>query len=728
MQFLSPWMLWGLAALAVPVAIHLWRRRKVVTLPFGTLKYLRAASASTRRSARLENLLLLLLRCAIVGLLVLAAARPAAHRNALRGFGGGVTRTVVFILDRSMSMGYRAGERTRLDVAKDEALLVLDHLQAGDEAAAFAVDDHTGPLVAQATQDRAVLRRAIAGVRPGEAGTDFSTALVAAGKLLAAARTPEKEVYLFTDNQASGWQFDPAVAFGDAWKKSGASLFVVQPDDTAASNAAVSKVTVTTPLATVGERITGAATVANHAASPLHDVLTVSLAGGDPVNVAVEAPPHGSQEIAFDLRLPAFVPGRVAAGEARLQGDNLPADDAFFFSVPVHQPPRAVVFQGASVGPERVRGGYYLRRALAVGARPGDEVPAQPAGAIEETSLASYSVVFLADVPRLSDRAVVKLGDYARNGGTVVFFPGEQTDVAALAKADFLPATPLRTRDLPDGRLSSQIMEPGHPLFADTWSQETPFPPLPQHRLIEWRLKPGARTLVLAGGSEAFLIEGALGAGRVYVVNASPDRAWGDFPLSPAFLPLAQQIALQSTERGRRPGAYTVGQAVPAGPLLPRDQGLTLGLPDGTSLPLLLGERGVVLERAPLAGHYRVGPAGQPPLLEFDGNTPARESALDPITEAALGRITPHETIAGPDNLGVWLARPRGMIPWWPALLGLAALLFAAEHVLSNLVARRRAQGAAASIRTGRLNRRRPGSPFRAGGARDAEPAVASTP
>ena len=728
MQFLSPWMLWGLAALAVPAAIHLWQRRKVVTLPFGTLKYLRAASASTRRSARLENLLLLLLRCALIALLVLAAARPAARRQALPGFGGGVARTVVFILDRSMSMGYRAGERTRLDVAKDEALMVLDHLQAGDEAAAFAVDDHTDPLVAQATQDRAVLRRAINSVQAGEGGTDLSTALVAAGRLLAAARTPRKEVYLFTDNQAGGWQFDPAVAFGDAWKKTGASLFVVKPDDTIAGNAAVSKVTVTTPLAAAGGRVTGAATVVNHSAAPLHEVLTVGLAGGDSVNVAVEAPPNASQEVPFDLRLPAYVPGRVAAGEARLQGDNLPADDAFFFSVPVHQPPRAVVFQGASIGPERVRSGYYLQRALAVGTRPGDEAPARPAGAIEETSLASYSVVFLADVPRLSGRAVVKLGEYASSGGTVVYFPGEQTDAAALAQADFLPATPLRTRDLPGGRLSSQILEPGDPLFADTWSLETPFPPLPQHRLIEWRLKPGARTLVLAGGSEAFLIEGEPGAGRVYVVNASPDRAWGDFPLSPAFLPLVQQIALQSTERGRQPGAYTVGQAVPASPLLPRDQGLALNGPGGAALPLALGDRGAVLERAPLAGHYRLGPAGQPPLQEFDVNTPGRESALDPITEAALDRIAPHETISGPDNLGVWLARPRGMIPWWPALLGLAALLFAAEYVLSNLAARRRARGAAAVIRTGRLHRRRQGSPFRAGGAHDEEPAVASTP
>ena len=107
-------------------------------------------------------------------------------------------------------------------------------------------------------------------------------------------------------------------------------------------------------------------------------------------------------------------------------------------------------------------------------------------------------------------------------------------------------------------------------------------------------------------------------------------------------------------------------------------------------------------------------------------NVPARESTLEPITESALGRITPHETITGPDALRAWLAQRRGMVPLWPALLWLAALAFAAEHVLSNLAARRRAQGDGAHIRTGRLNRRRPGSPFRAGEARPEPEAVPS--
>ncbi len=727
MQLLSPWMLWGMAVLAAPIAIHFWQRRKVIQLPFSTLKYLRLAAARTSRSARLENLLLLLLRCAIFALLALAAARPAMNRKSLRNLGGNVQRTVVFVVDRSMSMSYRNGEQTRLEAARAQALAVLDSLKPGDEAAAFAVADRAEPLIALPTQDRGVVHNAIAGLTPGLGTTDFSAGLIAARKVLAASTKPVRELYLFTDNQAGGWRFDPKVVFDQTWQKAAASLIIVRPDDAPAVNAAVSKVRILTPLATAGARVTGAATVENHSAVPLHDVLTVNFLDQDVTHAAIEIPPHGTQDVSFDFQVPATVTGKVARGTASLQGDNLPEDDRFYFSVPIHRLPKVAVFEGTSAGPELGRSGFYVRRALAAasgGIGSGAEPPAFAASALEDTDLNAFTAVFLADIPRLSDRAVIQLGNYAKGGGTVVFLPGDSTDVAALQRVDFLPAVAQRLRDLPTGRLSSQITDPGNPLFANTWGPGTPFPPLPQHRLIEWKLKANAQALVLAGGSEGFLMVGDEGAGRVYIVNASPDRAWGDFPLSPAFLPLLQQIALQSTERGQGPEGFTVGDAIPLSPTLPRDTALTVVLPDGSSQPVSPGDHATLLEHAAQVGFYQVGTAREPALWSFEVNTSSRESELEPISEDALRQITPHESIAGLDNLRTWLAQSRGLVPLWPALVLLAALAFAAESVLANLAARHRAQGDETHIKTGRLNKRRMGSPFRPGAA-EPEPVVA---
>jgi hypothetical protein len=68
----------GLVALAVvlPLIAHLWSRRRPVTMPFPTLRFLRAASPVSRRLHRVQEWPLLLLRLAIVGAIATAAAGP----------------------------------------------------------------------------------------------------------------------------------------------------------------------------------------------------------------------------------------------------------------------------------------------------------------------------------------------------------------------------------------------------------------------------------------------------------------------------------------------------------------------------------------------------------------------------------------------------------------------------------------------------------------------------
>ncbi|MBC6700399.1 BatA domain-containing protein [Hymenobacter puniceus] len=66
----------ALLALAVPVAIHLWNRRPGRTVQVGSVRWLQAAANRRLRNLRLEQLALLLLRAAIVGLVALAVAGP----------------------------------------------------------------------------------------------------------------------------------------------------------------------------------------------------------------------------------------------------------------------------------------------------------------------------------------------------------------------------------------------------------------------------------------------------------------------------------------------------------------------------------------------------------------------------------------------------------------------------------------------------------------------------
>ena len=135
MSFLSSTMLAGLFAMIVPILIHLLQKRRVVDIPFSTLRFLKKVSAKTVRSARVENLLLLILRCAVLGLVALAAARPVLSGLAAKFAGGQVPRVIALVIDQSYSMSYRVGDKTRLDLAKEMAGAVLDQCKPGDSVA-----------------------------------------------------------------------------------------------------------------------------------------------------------------------------------------------------------------------------------------------------------------------------------------------------------------------------------------------------------------------------------------------------------------------------------------------------------------------------------------------------------------------------------------------------------------------------------------------------------------
>ena len=81
MSFLAPGALWALLALAVPVALHLRRRRVGRTIPVGSIRHLEPLPTAERRGLRLRDRRLLLLRALIVALVALLLARPVLDRS-----------------------------------------------------------------------------------------------------------------------------------------------------------------------------------------------------------------------------------------------------------------------------------------------------------------------------------------------------------------------------------------------------------------------------------------------------------------------------------------------------------------------------------------------------------------------------------------------------------------------------------------------------------------------
>ena len=167
------------AALSIPILILYMlklRRRDVLvssTLLWQRLLRDREANAPWQR---LRRNLLLLLQLLVLALLTLALARPFVPAPAV------VSGSVVVLLDASASMQATDVEPTRFEAARRAAQGIVAGLRAGDVATIIAV----GPqpqVLASATSDRVLLRRALEGAAPTNGPADWENgfALAAAG-------------------------------------------------------------------------------------------------------------------------------------------------------------------------------------------------------------------------------------------------------------------------------------------------------------------------------------------------------------------------------------------------------------------------------------------------------------------------------------------------------------------------------------------------------------------
>jgi hypothetical protein len=198
-------MLAGLGAVALPLIIHLLNRRRHEVIDWGAMQFL-TISTTRRRRLLIEDVLLMLLRMALIALMVLGLAAPFVEAPSMAHLGGRPNRDLVFIVDGSYSMGYTGSGSTPRQAAQDWALSFLDELITGDGVALLQAGPQVIPVIAEPTTDLALVRQKLADL-PALGGTcDWPAALRQAFRVLSAqGRRPRRDIVILTDGQRQGW-------------------------------------------------------------------------------------------------------------------------------------------------------------------------------------------------------------------------------------------------------------------------------------------------------------------------------------------------------------------------------------------------------------------------------------------------------------------------------------------------------------------------------------------
>ncbi|MFM9965802.1 MAG: BatA domain-containing protein [Planctomycetaceae bacterium] len=595
-NFLQTSFLAGLAALAVPVLIHLFFRLKTKRVELGTIRFLRLVLEENARRRKVMRWLLLALRMAFVALLVALFARPFLTAAAT----GSDKELLVILIDQSATMQLKGENGRLIDQAVAEAKKLIE---GAGEKTRFEVaffDHSVRPLTDsnpknqdprtknQISSDQLLAKLQAPATTFG--ATNFGSAFAWARDICVKAPAGMKQLHLFTDLQRSGLDWTEVEPLPAEVRSHLHDL-----GRPVVNNVAVTEIRTPRLWVRPGESPTIRASVLHGGAFALEEVAIVlevgrvevsgtALAAGElqttgnsrrSTTPAASAVPltrrtdfaklaervtkrervklEPGATVTLDFELPALSEGLWQGRVSVEYDDDLPFDNQRFFAISATPPYRVLVIGSESDGAAITSETYFLNAALRL-ADAGDSYSESPFAPTlvtyaADTSLPKFTdfdAVVLANVADVSKADADQLASFVRSGGGLLVFTGDRVtpkSSSALSEAG------LTVGEIGDIKVTTDL-----PWRLNQWDEAHPiFEPLsdPQHgdlrRLIfaaYTKLTPSSDSVVLAHFStgDAAVVERRVGDGKVLWVTSSCGREWSDWCRSRLFLPTVHQM------------------------------------------------------------------------------------------------------------------------------------------------------------------------------------------
>lgn len=131
MEFLYPGFLFALAAISIPILVHLFNFRKFKKIEFTNVRFLKEIKQQTQSQNRLKHLLVLLMRILAIVALVMAFAQPYFPTEG--GTSAKSKKNVSIFIDNSFSMQGESEGGELLEVAKNKAIDISQAFSNQDE-------------------------------------------------------------------------------------------------------------------------------------------------------------------------------------------------------------------------------------------------------------------------------------------------------------------------------------------------------------------------------------------------------------------------------------------------------------------------------------------------------------------------------------------------------------------------------------------------------------------
>lgn len=568
LSFLSAWMLLGVLLVAIPITIHLLNKAKFSREPWGAMMFLQKAVQIRSRRIKLEQILLMILRCLFLVLLALALARPVSR------LGSGSWRdptTHVLILDHSFSMQQGDGADQAFEKAQDTALRLADNMNDTDNMIVVLAGNKPRDLFPNFSFDKQFIREQVESIEPGlDQIADIPKALEHAFWILKRSPLPRHRIYVITDSQAYGWHTDEeqkwqALENSVKLQKVAPHVYALgQPAKAQLRNLAIDGIRLRSPIVDTHRPVTFMVEVSNYT-DERTSTLVEFLVDGKLVASRDLDCALGANIIEFDYSFTSLETHANTTGnrhsshyvEAHIGEDDIALDNTFSLALQVqHSIPVLLIEGDNDTGLWDSDGGLLSLALTSAGSADRSGLfdvtrrKLHDFDRIDAADFEQYKCIVLVNVPSLSRHQQFSIEQFVERGGGLLVTLGDNVSAAEYNRTNndgkgMIPAKLTRIVSVEDEPLNPRFPAGAASHILDIFDTSRTRV-LTEVRVRKfWECSPAADALGVGFlGDMPFLIYRRYGEGRVALLTTSANAEWTNFPTTQDYLPLIQDLVV----------------------------------------------------------------------------------------------------------------------------------------------------------------------------------------
>ncbi len=671
MQFLYPTFLFALAALAIPIILHLFYFRRFKKVYFTNVRFLREVKEETSARSKLRNLLVLLMRLLAVAFLVLAFAQPFIPQDAEVKQG---RKAISVFVDNSFSMTALSQEAPLVERAKQRAREIVDAYGVEDEFQ-ILTNDFEGRHQRLVSKEDAL--GLIDEIEISPATRNLSTVLTRQRQALNTGQADVQTAYVISD-------FQKNIVDLEGFQDTTLEVSLVPLQAVQERNVAIDSAWFEAPVQMLNQTNSLLVSLRNYSDENVDNVrMSIRYEG--------QTKPVGTLAIPARSTVVDTVPItilRTGWHDAELMITDYPVqfDDQYYFSFRVAEVIRVLIINEGTQN-------RYLEAAFA--GIPNFEAVGQSRQNLDYGNFGSYQMIVLNDLESVSSGLSSDLNEYVNSGGNVLVFPGRNADLPSYTNfLNRFPANEYAAFELQEREVGTVNTEEF--VFNDVFENRSANLRLPattgNFRFNRTNASREEQLLTYRDGG-AFLSKFGIGQGNLYVCAAPLTESFNNLAQSgEIFIPMLYKMAISSSRSQRI--AYTIGrdEVIEADHVVnSTDIVYKLRGNAGEFIPeqRIIGSKAFlgIGNQVPEAGFYDLFLTQDTVLAEYAFNYDRKESALEYIPANELANQISNENInvINVTEEAVLTARieerSQGIVLWrWCLILALAFL--AAEVLL----------------------------------------------